>query len=157
MKGIDWGRIVARILAVWLFTWFIGALTSMFSMPKNADFLGEPVARWPLAIYAVALLTICVLLWIGAVYLVPPSAKVETDGEPDSVFAARAIVICAGLGFLVLYGGKAIASIFYIATRTGAEWHWSAINPTFILYVVAALVGGVLIIFPLVILGRAHK
>ncbi|MCH7903616.1 MAG: hypothetical protein IH944_03510 [Armatimonadetes bacterium] len=154
MKGIDWGRIMARLLAVALFAAFIGRLTGMISMIDSPDYR---VPTWPAAVYAVALLTICVLLWIGAVYLVPPSAKVEINGAPDSVFAARAIVMCAGLWFLVFYGGKATASIFYIATRTGAEWHWFAINPTFILYVVAALLGGALIIFPSVILGRTQK
>lgn len=157
MKGIDWVRIAARILAVWLLTSFIGALTSSLAMLNNADLLGEPVARWPLAVYAGALLTICVLLWTGVFTLVPASAKAEADSVPDSSLAARAIVMCAGLWFLVFYGAKATASTFYLASRTGAEWHWYTITPTFILYVVVALVGAALIKFPSVILGRAQR
>ena len=158
MKGIDWGRIAARILAVWLLTSFIGTLTYSLSTLESADFLfGERVSRWPHVVYMAALLAICVLLWTGVFKLVPASATVEADSVPDSSLAARAIVMCAGLWFLVFYGGKAAASMFSSVSRIGGELHWLGFHPTFILFVVVALVGAVLIKFPSVILGRSQK
>lgn len=89
MKGIDWGRIVARLLAVWIFTVVLGMILSAVEFPSNSYGYEFSWLNWA---HMGALLALVFLLWFHGIKLAPAISQSTVDSEPDGRFVASVII-----------------------------------------------------------------
>ena len=151
MKGIDWGRIVARLLAVWILTVVVGMIVSAVEFHEYSYAREFSWLNWA---HIGALLALAILLWFHGIKLAPAVSQSTVESEPNGRFVARVIITCAGALIFLNYGVRAGVQLLKYIPRDPSEPIFMIDTSSVVANVIATLIGAALIAAPSLIIGR---
>ena len=157
MEGVNWGRIVSRVLAVVIVMRTVRLLASTLpNLQLTRDvWSGRSDFLMLLVIEIVGMATLATLLWFGCDRFSPDKEESSTETKDGHAFATVAVA-AIGTYFFLLQGASALEGVLGYAFEQD-RYKWVPLQPAFIFHLVTAALFAVLVLKSKALAARIAK
>ena len=146
MKGVNWGRIVARVLSVVLVMKTVSLLAStMPNMLLRGELLGQDPGIFDLVtITSIVFIALAILLWFGCDRF-SPSSEESSTATRDGITFTTVAVAAIGTYFFLLQGER-VLTYGLASVYNESRFPWQASQPALVFHLVSTALSAVLVI-----------